>query len=459
VSGTGPRTASAGAGDWSLAVDFGTSSSSAAVVRPGAEPRLIAEPGEPKLAWPSAVFADGDRLLTGSRAEALKAQDPLRFRDEFKRNIGQAEPIRLGDRSCSPRELVEAVIADLKEAAEEVVGAPVTRTVLTIPASYTHRPHHRALMIEAARGAGLDTVDLLPEPVAAAFASLPGRPLAAGDRVLIYDLGGGTFDTAVIQVGSRYAVLGHDSASCGGSDLDAELIRKLSAHNKDWHAAQLDALSPGDPGRAERLYRVRLGELAREMKHELTESPTAARSIAGAPAMRMSANDLRSLAGDLLGETVDCCQNLLARLKLNVADIAAVILVGGSTRMPMVAAYLKAKLGLPDGVLRTAVQPDLAVVQGAARWAAANPIPTLISARHRPGTVLLRWDLPAARLTRWLVSPGQKYDAGTPLARTRLADGTMWELRASAPGRFVQEFLGENQDIAKDQWIALAQTS
>jgi molecular chaperone DnaK len=444
-----------------LAVDFGTCFSSALVVTPGRDPQPVPEPTNHSFAWPSAIYDDGAELLVGEQAERRKRQDPAAYRAEFKRDLGQDAPIVLGTRSYRPHDLVKILIARVRTAAQEQAGGPVSRAVITVPASYARGDPRRAMMIAAAEAAGFTTVELLPEPVAAVFAPVIGPPLQPGQLVLVYDFGGGTFDTALIRIGEgRHEVLGSAALDdCGGSDLDAVLIARLASQTDSWLTAALDATAPGDKQAAQLRFRVALGDFARGMKHQLTGTTRAEQFITpSAPSSQLSREELEELAAPLLGRTMDCCRALVRRLDLTMADLSAALLVGGTTRMPVVAAAVADQLGL---VVRQTPDPDLAVVRGAAEWARSHAVRPVAPLPFRNGTALLRWELPAgpppaAQLLRWLVGPGEAYPAGAPLARVRLPDGSIWDLVATVPGRFDRSLAVPGAEIRSGEWIGLS---
>jgi molecular chaperone DnaK len=436
-----------------LAIDFGTCFSSAAVATADGDARVVPEPVSSSYAWPSAVFDDGTELLVGGQAEGRKRQDPAAYRAEFKRDLGQDEPIVLGSRSYLPQDLVSAVLAKLKAAAEQLTGDQVSRAVLTVPASYARGDPRRGLMVAAAQAAGLGTVELLAEPVAAVFAPVLGAALRPGELVLVYDFGGGTFDTALVQIGeSRHEILGSAALDdCGGSDLDAGLVAKLTVEAEPWLAAALEA-APGDKQAARLRFQVGIGDLARGMKHQLSDTTRAEEFVIdSAPLAELSRGELETLAAPLLRQTMDCCRDLIRRLGRTTADLSAVLLVGGTTRMPIVPSTLADDLKVP---LRQTADPDLAVVRGAAVWARTQGTRTVAPLPYRPGTALLRWRLAPAELLRWLIAPGQSYSVGTPLARVRLADGTIWDLTASLPGTFDAALAAAGDRIASGDWIA-----
>lgn len=438
-----------------LIVDFGTCFSSAATVT-GRDIHLVAEPASGSFAWSSAVFLDGGRLLVGALADSRKRRDPAAYRTEFKRDLGQVEDIPLGARSYAAQELVTAVLMGLKSEAERTTSTAITRGVVTVPASYTFADRRRALMIAAAEAIGLRTVELLAEPVAAVFAPMLGSPLRSGELVLVYDFGGGTFDTAVVRIGEQtHEILGNDALDdCGGRDLDALLASRLRAEADEWLTSWLAASAPEQKSATALRVRMALGDVARDMKHQLSGTMEAEEFlIPTAPASRLSRPELAALATPLVRRTVNCCRDLMKRLDVSTTDISAVLLVGGTTRMPIVAEILDRELGRP---LRQTEDPDLAVVRGAAYWARSNAVRQIPPLPHPPGTALLSWKVPHGRLLRWLIPVGARYAAGTPLARVRLDDGTLWDLTAGTAGQLHQVLAAAGSEYDSDECLAIA---
>lgn len=437
-----------------LVVDFGTCYSAAAVVSGGVQ--LIREPTTGSFSWPSAVYAADGRLLVGSPAVQRRNRDPAGYRSELKRYLGQDEGVLLGGRSYPVHELVTAVLSALKTEAEATAGVHIDRAVLTVPASYGRADQRRALMISAAEAAGLRTVELLPEPVAAVFAPVMGPQPVVGELILVYDFGGGTFDTALVRMGAgQHEVLGSAALDdCGGLDLDAILASSLTAGAREWLDSAIGTSArPGSESTSLRL-KVTIGDVARSLKHQLSATTEAEEFILpDSPPARLSRGELGVLVTPLLGRTVECCHELLNRLDVATADISAVVAVGGSTRMPAVTDLIERTFGRP---LRRADDPDLAVVQGAAQWASSNAVRTVLSLPRAQGMVLLRWTIPHGRLLRWLVPLGVLYQEGASLARVRFDDGTIWDLCASRPGRMEQVFAETGDEVSKDRWLAVA---
>jgi len=435
-------------------MDFGTCFSAAAVVA-GGEVQLIREPSTGSFSWPSAVYLEAGRLLAGSPAVQRRNRDPAGYRSELKRYLGQDAAIDLGGRGYPVRELVTAVIGALKNAAEVTAGTGISRAVLTVPASYGRADQRRRLLISAAEATGLRTVELLPEPVAAVFAPVMGQPPSPGDLVLVYDFGGGTFDTALVRIGDgQHEVLGSAALDdCGGLDLDAVLTSSLTASSGGWMQTAFRGESRPGGDSALRI-KLTIGETARSLKHQLSDTTEAEEFILpDASPARLTRQELGALAAPLLDRTVECCRGLLKRLDVAASDLSVVVTVGGSTRMPAIADLVGHAFGRP---VRRADDPDLAVVQGAAQWARSHAVRKVPALPRADGTTLLRWMIPPGRLLRWLVPPGSPYEEGAPLARVRLDDGTIWDLCASRPGR-VDQVLAETGDaVSKDRWLAVA---
>jgi molecular chaperone DnaK len=184
-----------------LGIDFGTCYSSAAVWANG-ELKRVKEPLKLGYSFPSSVFVnEKGELFVGEAAENQRRLNPERYRRAFKRDLGASTPFILGDRQFLPEDLVAAVLKTLKREAEEMVQTPLERAVVTVPATYT--VYRKQLMEKATKAAGFTTVELLAEPVAAAmYYDNPmsgGAALAEGEVLLVYDLGGGTFDAALLQ--------------------------------------------------------------------------------------------------------------------------------------------------------------------------------------------------------------------------------------------------------------------
>ncbi|MBR7827924.1 Hsp70 family protein [Actinospica sp. MGRD01-02] len=440
-----------------LAIDFGTSNTSAVIVVDGRMlPLRNAETG--RFSWPTAVFRDGDELKAGSQAEWAKLSRPDLYCDGFKRFLGSPETVALGDAGFPIVDLIARMLRHLRDEATALIGQPIGRTVLTIPSSYGEHDRRRTLMIDAGLKAGFTDVELLPEAVAAALAPLVRAPLAPGSLALVYDLGGGTFDAALVRMADDAEVTVLDQAALehsGGRAVDERLVEYIRMHTGPEAAAILDPEPDQAPEVAARA-ELMAHDLVRRLKLILSGQQTATDySLPSVPPIRLARDEMNSVIDDLLDNTVECCKTLVARAGLTFDDLDAVIRVGGSSRITRVGEVLE-RLGPP---VCEPEDHELAVVQGAARWAARAVQRRLPHSPAGPGDRPLRFDLPGgqtARLTRWLMPRGAVYPAGSALAVVRLRDGSLWHLydNAASPGLLHHRQIDAGDQIASGDWIA-----
>ncbi|WP_433064718.1 Hsp70 family protein [Dactylosporangium sp. CS-033363] len=437
-----------------LCVDFGTSTTQATLVTAaGAQP--LHDPASGSTSWPTAVFADDDALLVGRAAEKRKRVRPGAYRHEFKRELGQSAALVVGGAPFDATHLLTVLLRALRAEAERLLGGPVGAVLMTMPASYGPDDPRRAALLTACGNAGLGIAELLPEPVAAALAPAAGSGFKPGELVLVYDLGGGTFDTALVRLGAaRHEIVGFEAVEdCGGRDLDAAV-----------YAAVLDKLGRPDPLRAGNVERdaalrarLDLMDLAVELKHQLSDGPTAGEFTRDDQLVEMTRDELGKLAVPLVERTLECCRALLVRCEVAPDEIAGVLAVGGSTRSPVIAAAVAAGLGLP---VRQAEDPQHAAVRGACEWARQTPHRTIAGAPPGPGVNPLAWTLPGGRATVVERRPeGTDFAAGEALARVRAADGSLHQLVAGSPGRILhwQALLG--QRVLSGDWLVTTRSA
>jgi molecular chaperone DnaK (HSP70) len=276
--------------------------------------------------------------------------------------------------------------------------------------------------------------------------------MAVGDLVLVYDLGGGSFDTALIRIGAQVPeLLGHSAVDeCGGRDIDTVLADRITEAGRQW----LAPLAAADPDTARRVA-MAVAEFAQQLKHQLSDVASVEDYLLpSAPPYRLNQEELAALAAPVLNRTVVCCRRLLARLEVPVSRVATILLVGGGSRMPAVVDLLAAEFGRP---LRRVEEPELATVRGAVRWyghSGSRLVPAVDTGERMTP---LAFALPGggARLLRWLVAPGEAYAAGQVLGRVRLPGGALWDLTASAPGILDRVLVPAGTGIAPGQWLAL----
>ena len=347
--------------DQIIGIDLGTTNSEVAVVRDGRPVILPDEDGDPIL--PSVVGLDPEgRLLVGKAARNQAALAPERTIQSIKRQMGQETTVSMGgDQKYSPQEISAIILRTLKERAERALGVPVKKAVITVPAFFTEG--QRAATREAGELAGLEVSRIINEPTAAVLtydANPPER-----ERLLVYDLGGGTFDVSVAQVeaGVIEILASHGDTHLGGDDFDQLLVDHICNRFQKQHGVDL---------RAEAVARGRVLRAAEDAKKTLsTEAVVVIREefIAegkGVPIhlkMEVDRAEYEGLIEPLLRRTLDCLDRSLNDAKLRADEIDKVVLVGGATRTPLVHSLLRDRLGRP---VNSEIEPDLAVALGAA---------------------------------------------------------------------------------------------
>jgi molecular chaperone DnaK len=367
-------------------IDLGTTNSCLAVMEPGG-PRVIPIDGDPIV--PSVVSLDRKtgHLLVGRRARNRQVIEPASTVRSIKRRMGETAPVRLGDRELLPEEVSAAILRYLKEQGEEALGEPVERAVVTVPAYFGDA--QRRATIRAGELAGLEVVRILNEPTAAALVydrlvarkvearaagvsetpedggpaseSISGRPGTGVQRVLVYDLGGGTFDVSVVEIGGG---INEVRASCGnnqlgGDDFDRLLADHLAGHLREKTGRDL----PEDLRLA-----ARLEDAAERAKIDLSSRPyTRVMEEALWKSfhldLEVDRGSFEALIDDLLASTLAEVDRALTEARLTPGQIDLVILVGGSTHIPRVQELLAGRFACP---VEHAVDPALCVALGAA---------------------------------------------------------------------------------------------
>ncbi|MFE6748526.1 Hsp70 family protein [Kitasatospora purpeofusca] len=447
-----------------LVVDFGTTTTQAAVVEHGTV-RMLHEPATGAASWPSAVLADGSGgVLVGAPAERGKRLHPLRYRAEIKRDLGSRVPLLLDGASHSATELVAGVLRAVAAEAHRVLGRAPERTVLTVPAGGGPGDARRQAMLAAAEAAGLARVGLLAEPLAAAWAAPVGEPFPVGATVLVHDLGGGTFDAALVRIGSEGPeLLGHGALDdCGGRDLDVALLALLERS----HPGLRPAPSGADEAAARRAA-LDLDAVVRELKHGLAMAERVEDLAPTGTVVALDRETLRTVAAEVLERTVESCRALLrvAAAPRDAVVVApdgtaeravpldAVLVTGGTSRSPVVRDLIGEAFGAP---VRQPEDPQLAVVRGAAAWAALTAARDLRPVVRRPGTEPLAWDVPggSAVFLGPVVPEGARYPAGAVLADVRASTGAVHRLRARHPGELVRWHAEPGARFRAGDWLA-----
>ncbi|MBG6065384.1 Hsp70 family protein [Micromonospora ureilytica] len=365
---------------FALGVDLGTSNTVAVLRWPDGRTRALLMDGQPLS--PSAVYADPDGTLhTGWDARRLAQADPARFEANPKRRVDEPT-VRLGDRAYPPADLLAAVLAAVARTAVGAVGF-LPSAVVTYPAAWDAT--RRQVLADALLRAGWPQAAehtlagptppgtrLLREPVAAAryYTQVLHRPVPVGGAIAVFDFGGGTLDVAVLRNegadpwgDSGFSVVADGGLpDLGGLDLDAALVRRVGELVGERHAAQWARLTrPADP--AQRRDQVRLWDEVRGAKETLSRSAVAPVAVPGvAETIQLTRADVEGVATPLLRRAVQRAREVIAAAGLSPEQLDGLFLVGGSSRIPLVARMLHAELGIAPTVLD---QPELPVAEGA----------------------------------------------------------------------------------------------
>ena len=366
-----------------IGIDLGTTNSCVAVMD-GAEPRVI-ENAEGARTTPSMIaFADGERLV-GQPAKRQAVTNPentlfaikrligRRFKDKSTKDFADLVPFELigaknGDawvkvqgEEYSPSQISSFVLRKLKEDAEAFLGETVTQAVITVPAYFNDA--QRQATKDAGKIAGLEVLRIINEPTAAALAY--GLDRKESGLVAVYDLGGGTFDVSILEVGDGVFEVKSTNGDTflGGEDFDHAIIEYLADEFKS---------SDGIDLRGDKLALQRLKEAAEKAKIELSSSvqtdvnlPFITADSTGPKHLniKLSRSKLEQLVEDLVARTMKPCQAALKDAGVKASDIDEVILVGGMTRMPKIIEKVKEFFSTDP---HRGVNPDEVVASGAA---------------------------------------------------------------------------------------------
>ena len=354
---------------YQLGIDLGTTYTAAAVARHGTAHPVQLTPDSHSMPSVVALREDGT-MLAGEAAARRALIEPTRVGREFKRRFGDAAPIVLGGTRTSAEALTTELLKETLHRVSQVEGAAPTRVTLTHPAAWG--PFRLDKLRAVAADAGVANLELLPEPVAAALANT-GK-VAAGSLVVVYDLGGGTFDAAVVRIGDNVIIGNPEGVErLGGVDIDALVL----SHVDD---ATGGMISEADIGEQEvRAGLARLVDDCRVAKEALSadaETEVAVNLPTVRTSVRITRAELESMVRPRLDDSLAALDRAVASAGVGWADIASVLLVGGSSRVPLVTQVVREHTGRP---VVTATNPHLAVALGAALHAAACEQATVTS--------------------------------------------------------------------------------
>lgn len=343
-----------------VGIDLGTTNSALAAVIEG-KTQIVPIHGQPTL--PSCVGVDASgRLLVGAAARNQLVAAPESTVLSVKRRMGESARLPLGDRDYSPEEISACILRELKQEGEKALGRPIVRAVITVPAFFNE--HQRKATHHAGTLAGLEVVRIINEPTAAALAYGAGQ--TDSQKLLVYDLGGGTFDVSVVMVdqGVVEVKASHGDTQLGGDDFDQLLVNHAAFEFQKRHGIDLHQ----DPRTLRRL------KLALEQaKCRLSDEPFVRireEYLSGEHhlELELAREEYETMIAPLLEKTLSCVHQSLTDAGLAPGDLQKVMLVGGATRTPLVQTLLQERLRLEP---RWEINPDLIVAYGAALQGAA----------------------------------------------------------------------------------------
>ncbi|MCW6004971.1 Hsp70 family protein [Micromonospora sp. CPCC 205371] len=382
-------------GAYALAVDLGTSNTVAVLRWPDGRTRPLLFDGQPIM--PSAVYLDDSgRLHAGRDAQRLGQADPARYEPNPKRRVDDPG-VLLGGHEVPTADLLGAVLGTVGRTAVEAVGF-LPPAVLTYPASWGAR--RRDVLATAVARAGWPPVGtdnggtrLATEPVAAAryFADVLRRPVPVGAAIAVFDFGGGTLDVAVVRNEAvdangraTFVVVGSGGlAELGGLDLDAALVDHLGRLLGGAQPAAWQALAAPTTA-AQWRHRRQFWDDVRGAKEMLSRTTTAPVAVPGIDqAVHLTRDELERLVAPLLRRSVYEAGAVIGNCGLRPDQLAGLFLVGGSSRVPLVARMLHAELGIAPTVLE---QPELPVAEGALTEFVAFQAPGSARAERAPAS-------------------------------------------------------------------------
>ena len=343
-----------------IGIDLGTTNSCVAVIE-GGEPVVIPN-AEGARTTPSVVAfkKDGERIV-GRVAKQQAVSNPERTISSIKREMGTTHKVSIDGKDYTPQEISAMILQKLKQDAEAYLGDKVTEAVITVPAYFTDA--QRQATKDAGKIAGMEVKRIINEPTAAALAY--GTDKEADQKVMVYDLGGGTFDVSIIEMGDGVqevlATAGNNRL--GGDDFDQRIVKWLIDGFKSENGIDLSS---------DKMAMQRLREAAEKAKIELSGSTTSTINLpfitadANGPKhldMTLSRAKFNELTADLVEATMGPVRQALKDSGLSANEIHKVLLVGGSTRIPAVQEAVKSFMGKEPF---KGINPDECVAMGAA---------------------------------------------------------------------------------------------
>jgi molecular chaperone DnaK len=343
-----------------IGIDLGTTNSCVAVME-GGEPVVIAN-AEGARTTPSVVaFTKNDERLVGQVAKRQAVTNPDKTISSIKRDMGTSKKVQIDSKTYTPQEISAMILQKLKADAESYLGETVSQAVITVPAYFSDA--QRQATKDAGKIAGLEVLRIINEPTAASLAY--GLDKEHDHKIMVYDLGGGTFDVSILEIGDGvFEVLATNGNNrLGGDDFDERIVNYLADEFKKDNGVDL---------RQDKMALQRLKEAAEKAKIDLSGMTTANINLPFITAdatgpkhldITLTRAKFDQLTADLVEKTMEPTRKAMADAGLTPSDIAKVLLVGGSTRIPAVQDAVKNFIGKDPF---KGINPDECVAIGAA---------------------------------------------------------------------------------------------
>ena len=358
-----------------VGIDLGTTNSEVAILR-GGRSVVVQDAAENRILPSFVGLSPTEEILVGESARNQYVVAPERTIKSIKRKMGNDECVSLGEETYSPQEISAFILKRLKAIAEESLGESVEQAVITVPAYFSDK--QRQATKDAGEIAGLEVVRIINEPTAAALAY--GLDREEDQFLVVYDLGGGTFDVSVIEINSGVIEVRatHGNTQLGGDDFDAALVKYIAEDFRQQHGVDL---------RADRRALARLTRAAERAKIALSNAPFATireefiATAQGKPIhleMEIERSRFEALINDMLESTIECVQQALEDASLTTDEINEVLLVGGSTRIPLLSDMIADVIDVEPHL---EIDPELCVAMGASVQAgiiAGEPIDAIL---------------------------------------------------------------------------------
>ncbi len=342
-----------------IGIDLGTTNSCVCIYE-GGEAKVVTN-AEGERTTPSVVAFKNGEIIVGQKAKNQMITNP-EVVYSIKRLMGTKEKVHVNGKDYTPQEISAMILSDLKKTAENYLGEKVTKAVITVPAYFNDA--QRQATKDAGKIAGLEVERIINEPTAASLAYGFDKQ-DKSEKILVYDLGGGTFDVSILELGDGVFEVKSTSGnnSLGGDDFDNVVVDYLVSEFKKENSIDLTK---------DKMAMQRLKDAAEKAKKELSGVTTTQISLpflsqgSDGPLhldMSLTRAKFEELTRDLIDSTIEPVRKALKDAKLSASDIDKVILVGGSTRIPRVQELVKKELGKEPN---KSVNPDEVVAMGAA---------------------------------------------------------------------------------------------